>query len=137
MKNNSRLPGGKNSRSSTSEPGIRIEHHNGALIGSVTQQLKFSYEQALILVKAQMEQIANAVETAGGFIGHIKFHLEGAPRSCMLSLTEPGDLQEKSSSDGPVLVQGAVIVFDLSETELEQMLVDAFPEVPWENEFTL
>ncbi len=136
MKNN-RIPGNRNSRSSKPEPGIRIEHHDGALIGSVTQLLNTSYEQALSLVKAQMEQIANAVETAGGFIGHIKFHLEGAPRSCMLSLTEPGDLQEKSGSDGPVLAQGAVIVFDLSEADFEQMLTDTFPDVPWENEFTL
>ena len=134
---NSRLPGNRNSRNSKPEPGIRIEHHEGALIGSVTQLLNISYEEALVLVKAQMEKIATAVETTGVFIGHIKFHLEGAPRSCMLSLTEPGDLQEKPGTDGPVLAQGAVIVFDLSETELEQMLVDAFPDVPWENEFTL
>ena len=127
---NSRLPGNRNSRSSKPEPGIRIEHHEGALIGSVTQLLNTSYEQALVLVNAQMEQIADAIEVSGGFIGHIKFHLEGAPRSCMLSLTEPGDLQEKSGSDGPVLAQGAVIVFDLSEMDFERMLTDAFPDVP-------
>ena len=113
-------------RSESKLPVISVSRHEAAVIGSVECRISGSYEIALAELQRRMSAAAESVESHGGIIGHIKFFARDDSRGCMLSLTEPGEVQMKSVVQEGILAEGAVIVFGITSNDLDALLHSVF-----------
>jgi hypothetical protein len=109
------------------DDGIRISTHEGSIIGVYKSRISEPYKKAVALVGEKMKQVAEAVVSKGGIIGHIKSFVTAEGERCMISITdfETGP-QEKQVSGESVNFELVVIVFHISEDTLRKIIHFAF-----------
>ena len=107
-------------------PSIHIDTHENAVIGSVSFRLEGCYEDALMSLQNRMKAAAGDIEAADGLIGHMKAFVRKDGQSCAISLTDKEDIQLKHCMGNGIIVEGANIVFGLSEQQLENILKKHF-----------
>ena len=108
--------------------GIEISTHEGAVIGTVRVSIPGEYEAATALLRDRMAAEASDIEAEGGFIGHVKAFAREERQSCMISITEGGDIQRKESCMPQIHVEHAAIVFGVREERLRVILAKHFGE---------
>ena len=108
---------------------IEMTEHEQAVIGTVRCSIDGAYEEAREILKERMEKTAEAVEEAGGLVGHIKCFAIEQGRTCMISIPEPGDVQVKEGSEARLEVQIANIVFGVGGEKLEAILKELYPSL--------
>ena len=76
-----------------------------------------------------MEKTADAVEEAGGMVGHIKCFAREQGRTCVISIPEPGDVQVKEGTEPGLEAEIANIVFGVDTKKLEAVLRELYPSL--------
>lgn len=107
-------------------PFVHVTTHDVAIVGTVKCIIDATYDDALDELQNCMKNVASAVETAGGLIGHIKAYAKEDAKSCMISVTDGEDIQRKNSIDRGVFVENACIVFGICPEELDKILRESF-----------
>lgn len=110
-------------------PLVDVDVLDHAVIGTVKCRIPGQYEEARAMLTEAMQKTAGDVESSGGLIGHIKAYVREECRTCMISITEAGDMQKKEDESPSLYVDNAAIVFGISDTELENILKQNF--APW------
>lgn len=113
-------------KSDPSLPLVDVDILDNAVIGTVKCKIPGEYEAAKKKLAEAMQKTARDVESSGGLIGHIKAFLRQECRTCTISITEAGDMQEKEDENPSLYVDNAAIVFGISATELEKILRHCF-----------
>ena len=109
-------------------PSVSVYTHEIATVGSVKCRIGGNYEEVLEKLKHCMKETAEAVEEAGGLIGHVKAFAREEARTCMISITEGEDMQCRQGFAGGIYVESANIVFGIAPAELKAILKKAFRE---------
>ena len=107
-------------------PLLDIDEHEGALIGTVRCRIPGDYAQVTEELEKAVKDLAEEIDRQGGIVGHIKAFVKEENRSCMLSLTEPGEVHRIPADNPAVLAEIANIIFGLSEEEFHKCLVQAY-----------
>ena len=107
-------------------PLLDIDEHEGALIGTVRCRITGEYAQVTEELEKAVKDLAEEIDRQGGIVGHIKAFVKEENRSCMLSLTEPGEVHRIPADNPAVLAEIANIIFGLSEEEFHKCLVQAY-----------
>ena len=107
-------------------PLLDIDEHEGALIGTVRCRIPGEYAQVTEELEKAVKDLAEEIDRQGGIVGHIKAFVKEENRSCMLSLTEPGEVHRIPADNPAVLAEIANIIFGLSEEEFHKCLVQAY-----------
>lgn len=107
-------------------PLLDIDEHEGALIGTVRCRIPGDYAQVTEELEQTVKNLAEEIDRQGGIVGHIKAFVKEENRSCMLSLTEPGEVHRIPADHPAVLAEIANIIFGLSEEEFHKCLVLAY-----------
>lgn len=107
-------------------PLLDIDEHEGALIGTVRCRIPGDYAQVTEELEKAVKDLAEEIDRQGGIVGHIKAFVKEENRSCMLSLTEPGEVHRIPADKPAVLAEIANIIFGLSEEEFHKCLVQAY-----------
>lgn len=107
-------------------PLLDIDEHEGALIGTVRCRIPGDYAQVTEELEQAVKNLAEEIDRQGGIVGHIKAFVKEENRSCMLSLTEPGEVHRIPADHPAVLAEIANIIFGLSEEEFHKCLVLAY-----------
>ena len=107
-------------------PLLDIDEHEGALIGTVRCRIPGDYAQVTEELEQSVKNLAEEIDRQGGIVGHIKAFVKEENRSCMLSLTEPGEVHRIPADHPAVLAEIANIIFGLSEEEFHKCLVLAY-----------
>lgn len=107
-------------------PLLDINEHEGALIGTVRCRIPGDYAQVTEELEQAVKNLAEEIDRQGGIVGHIKAFVKEENRSCMLSLTEPGEVHRIPADHPAVLAEIANIIFGLSEEEFHKCLVLAY-----------
>lgn len=107
-------------------PLLDIDEHEGALIGTVRCRIPGDYAQVTEELEKAVKDLAEEIDRQGGIVGHIKAFVKEENRSCMLSLTEPGEIHRIPADKPAVLAEIANIIFGLSEEEFHKCLVQAY-----------
>ena len=107
-------------------PLLDIDEHEGALIGTVRCRITGEYAQVTEELEKAVKDLAEVIDRQGGIVGHIKAFVKEENRSCMLSLTEPGEVHRIPADNPAVLAEIANIIFGLSEEEFHKCLVQAY-----------
>jgi len=107
-------------------PSVHIDTHDSAIIGTVNCKIEGTYEEALAEMQHRMQITAERIEEMGGLVGHIKAFAHEDGRGCMLSLTDCDDIQLKPCTGSGIIVEGANIVFGVSEEQLEELLEEIY-----------
>ncbi|MGN0434667.1 MAG: hypothetical protein ACI4EB_09010 [Bilifractor sp.] len=113
-------------KSDPSLPLVDVDILDNAVIGTVKCKIPGEYEAAKKKLAEAMQKTARDVESSGGLIGHIKAFLRQECKTCTISITEAGDMQEKEDENPSLYVDNAAIVFGISATELEKILRHCF-----------
>lgn len=109
-------------QNTSSLPLVDVDVLDHAVIGTVKCRIPGQYEEAGAMLTEAMQKTAGDVESSGGLIGHIKAYVREECRTCMISITEAGDMQKKEDESPSLYVDNAAIVFGISGTELENIL---------------
>ena len=107
-------------------PLLDIDEHEGALIGTVRCRIPGDYAQVTEELEKAVKDLAEEIDRQGGIVGHIKAFVKEENRSCMLSLTEPGEIHRIPADKPAVLAEIANIIFGLSEEEFHKCLEQAY-----------
>ena len=107
-------------------PLLDMDEHEGALIGTVRCRISGDYAQVTEELEKAVKDLAEEIDRQGGIVGHIKAFVKEENRSCMLSLTEPGEVHRIPADNPAVLAEIANIIFGLSEEEFHKCLVQAY-----------
>lgn len=107
-------------------PLLDIDEHEGALIGTVRCRIPGDYAQVTEELEQAVKNLAEEIDRQGGIVGHIKAFVKEENRSCMISLTEPGEVHRIPADHPAVLAEIANIIFGLSEEEFHKCLVLAY-----------
>ena len=107
-------------------PLLDIDEHEGALIGTVRCRITGEYAQVTEELEKAVKDLAEEIDRQGGIVGHIKAFVKEENRSCMLSLTEPGEVHRIPADNPAVLAEIANIIFGLSEEEFHKCLIQAY-----------
>ena len=103
-----------------------LTNNEGALIGTVRCRITGEYAQVTEELEKAVKDLAEEIDRQGGIVGHIKAFVKEENRSCMLSLTEPGEVHRIPADNPAVLAEIANIIFGLSEEEFHKCLVQAY-----------
>ena len=107
---------------------VSVHVHEGAVVGTVKTDMICPLDAALKEMRKKFAEIAETIEAAGGYIGHIKGMIEEDGRKCRISVVEAeGRIDtEILPAAGICHVECVFIVFSLTPDTLKGMLEKKF-----------
>ena len=107
---------------------ISVHMHEGAAVGTVRTEVAYPLDIALKEIRRKFAGIAEQIEMAGGYIGHIKGIMEEDGRKCRISVVEAEErIDTEIIPPAEVChVECVFIVFAIEPDALKDMLEKEF-----------